>query len=242
MTNRRRAQKRPYNPPRRTLEDLLSEAAEKPATQTAKPRRTPRKVKRREDGNHGLSQADLEALGQLDWFLVRVPSGKELAAERILDDAGLIVFVPTETRFRRANRYAKRKREIRFPLAPGYLLTGFAPVARMDLYPWADLFRYRIVTGVVGHEGRPLAVPFCQVRRLLVRHHAGEFMAPRMQEFMRSGHEFAQGDRVEVLEGPFEGHIAEVRTIKGKTAQMVLNIFGAKRLIEVPVDALGRAA
>lgn len=242
MTNRRRAQKRPYNPPRRTLEDLLRDAAEKPATQTAKPRRTPRKVKRREDVNRGISETDLETLGQLHWFLVRVPSTKEIAAERILTDHGLTAFAPVETRFRRKNGVVKGKEERKFPLVPGYLLVGFAPAARMDLYPWAELFRFRLVTHVIGHQGCPIVLPFGQVRRLIVSHSAGDFVAPAEQRFMQTGREFRRGDRVEVLDGLYEGHVSEVTEIKGQTARMLLTIFGCEREVEVPLGNLGRVA
>ncbi len=238
MINRRRAQKRPHRLYTRSVDRLVAESREKPATATAKPRRTPRKVKRREVTNRGLELNSLETLAALHWFLVRVPSGKELAAERILDDDGQIVFVPVETRFRRVNRYAKKKRELRFPLVPGYLLVGFLP----DRHRWADLFRFRLVTGVVGHDGNPLRIPFREVRRLLQRHCAGEFLAPSMQQFMRSGMEFSVGDKVEVLDGPFEGHIAEVASITGNVAEMVLNILGGQRRVQVKVSDIGRAA
>ncbi len=239
MTDRRRAPKRPYKP----LGHLLKEAALAPATETAPPRKTPRKVKRREVENRCLSANDLDTLGDLDWYLLRVPSGKEFTAERILDDAGLIVFVPTETKFRKVNRMAKRKTEMRFALIPGYCLIGIyaGDQAVMDAQ-WSNLFRFRLVREVIGHEGRPMALPYRQVRSLLVRHSRGEFNAPDAQRWMRTYREFAAGDRVEVLEGPFEGHVAEVTEIRGQQARMVLRLFGAERAVDIPIIALGRAA
>lgn len=242
MINRRRALKRPYRLAQRSIDDLLSDARETPPTETAKPRRTPRKVKKREDVNRSLSDTDLDALGRLDWFLVRVPSTKEFAAERILADHGLTVFVPIETRFRRKNGVVKAKEERKFPLVPGYLLVGFVPAAALDLYPWHELFRFKLVTHVIGHEGRPMVVPFAQVRRLVLAHSAGDFVAPNEQRFMQTGREFRAGDRVEILEGVYEGHVSEVTEIKGQTACMVLPLFGAEREVEVPLGKLGRVA
>jgi len=239
MINRRRCQRRPYKP----LGHLLKDAAAQPATETAPPRRTPRKVARREAINQGLSANDLDTLGDLDWYLARVPSGKEFVAERVLDDAGLIVFVPTETKFRKVNRMAKNKTEMRFALIPGYCLIGIyrgdGPTVDAQ---WSNLFRFRLVREVIGHDGRPVALPWRQVRALLVRHSRGEFKAPDAQRWMQTYREFAAGDRVEVLEGPFEGHIAEVTEIRGQQARMVVRLFGAERAIDIPIIALGRAA
>jgi transcription antitermination factor NusG len=174
---------------------------------------------------------------------VRVPSGKEFTAERILDDAGLIVFVPTETKFRKVNRMAKSKTEMRFALIPGYCLVGIfrSDLSEMD-GQWAKVFRFRLVREVIGHNGRPMALPYKQVRSLLVRHSRGEFNAPDAQRWMQTYREFASGDRVEVLEGPFEGHVAEVTEIRGQQARMVLRLFGADRAVDIPLIALGRAA
>ncbi|MFT6461015.1 MAG: transcription antitermination factor NusG [Maricaulis maris] len=239
MINHRRGQKRVYKP----LGHLLKEAATRPPTETAKPRRTPRKVKRREVENRGLSANDLDTLGDLDWYLIRVPSGKEFVAERILDDAGLIVFVPTETKFRKVNRMAKTKTEMRFALIPGYCLIGiYRGDAKTVDAQWANLFRFRLVREVIGHDGRPMVLPYRQVRALLVRHSRGEFNAPDSQRWMRTYREFEAGDRVEILEGPFEGHVAEVTEIRGQQARMVLRLFGAERAVDIPVIALGRAA
>lgn len=199
-------------------------------------RKSPRKVPKRTDPNKGLSQSTVEALGQLHWFLVCVPSGKEFTVERILDDNGVTVFVPVETRFRRRNRYAQRKTELKFPLVPGYVLVGFPP-SSMD---WASVFRFRIIAGVVGREGRPARIPRPEVTRLLTRHASGEFIAPKAQQWMQTHREFFEGDRVEVLEGPFEGHVFEVTQITGQHASMVVELLGGEQCVQVPLKSLGK--
>tara|TARA_R110002073_G_scaffold120601_2_gene262655 strand:- start:5741 stop:6403 length:663 start_codon:yes stop_codon:yes gene_type:complete len=201
-------------------------------------RRSHRTVAKRARCNRGLRDHELAALATMQWFLARVPSQKEFVAEQILDDAGLIVFVPEETRFRRACGKAKRKREIRVALIPGYLMVAF-PAGPVQ---WGNLLRFQLVRGLVGHEGVPLHVPFGEVKRMLERHSAGEFRAPNVQQWMRTYREFEVGDQVEVLEGLYEGHVAEVTGLRGQNAMMVLNMFGGEIKAEIPMQALGRTA
>jgi transcription antitermination factor NusG len=201
-------------------------------------RRQRSKVKQRPRQNRGLSQSTLETLGELHWYLARVPSGKEFVAERILDDAGVIVFVPIETRFRRKNRYRKVKTEIKLPLVPGYVLVGFVP----GELRWGKLFRFRLIHGVVGRDGRPSRLPSHEVTRLLTRHTAGEFLAPKAQQWMQTYREFSVGDRVEVLDGPFEGHVFDVTKITGQNAKMVIDLLGTEQTIDVPISSLAKVS
>jgi len=198
------------------------------------------KAQLRTDGNRGLTARTLEALGAMPWFLIRLPSQKEFVAERILDDAGLIVFVPEEVKFRKSSRYAKRtdpKRAIRYPLIAGYALVAFPPGR-----DWGDLFRFSLVLGVISRAGAPAVIPFAQVERLLRRHSAGEFVAPRAQQWMRTYREFAVGDRVEVLDGPFEGRVFDVTEIRGQAAPVIISILGGEQEVEIPLRMLGRVA
>lgn len=235
MINRRRAQKRPNRLYTRSVDRLVAESREKPATATAKPRRTPRKVKRREVTNRGLELNSLETLAALHWFLVRVPSGKELAAERILDDDGQIVFVPTERKFARSNNKVKRRTELRFPQIPGYVLVGLEPpspaAGLFDGYAWDRLFRFSLIGHVIGHQGRPMRLPFGQLRPMLQRQY--DFRPVAVLE---------EGARAEILEGPFEGHVSEITAIKGHMATMVLDLFGGAQEVKVALNLLGRAA
>lgn len=236
IINRRRAQRRPNRLYMRNLDRLVEETRAQAATKTAKPRKTPRKVQRREWVNQGLALNTLDTLGALSWFLVRVPSGKEIAAERILDDDGQIAFVPCERKFARANRTVKRRQELRFPLIPGYILVGLPrgearPDLGIDGHDWGRLFRFKIVGQVVGHEGRPVRVPFGQIVPLL-----------RRQYDFKTASTIEEGGRAQILEGPFEGHVSEIRAIKGGMATMILNLFGCDREVEVALTQLGRAA
>lgn len=201
-------------------------------------RRSHKPVPRRERRNRGLREADLAVLSGMQWYLARVPSQKVFAAEQILDDAGLIVFAPEETRFRRPCGKVKTKREIRVALMPGYLMVAFPP----GPVEWGKLLRFDIVKGLIGHDGRPLEIPFAQVERLLERHSAGEFRAPQVQQWMQTYREFAVGERVEVLDGPFEGHIVDVAELRGQNAVMVLQMFGSPMEVEIPTQHLGKTA
>lgn len=211
----------------------------KPPVTKCKFRKSPRKVKRRPPGNRGLEQNTLEALGELHWFLVRVPSTKEFVLERILDDNGVIAFVPIERRFNRQNGYAKKRKELRFPLMPGYLLVGFVQPTEAA---WATVLRFSLVRGVIGNQGQPVRVPSVQIVQMLQRHTAKEFIAPRAGKWMRSSRDFVPGDTVEVLDGPFAGQIFELSAVKGDSAVMVVEMFGGEKKMSVPLSGLGRVA
>lgn len=222
------------------VENLIQSSRRRPPTCVGKIRRSRRGVSRVKPRNRGLSEAREETLNDYHWFLAKVPSGKEFVAERILDDAGLLVFVPIEERYRKANRTVREKKTIRVALIPGYVLVAMPPVALSQM-PWMRLFRFRLVAGVVGRDGLPSRVPAREAREMIRRHCAGEFMPPSFYKHMRSYREFQVGDTVEVLEGPFEGNVFEVTAIKGQNAQMVVDIFGGQREVTVPLEKLAKA-
>jgi len=184
----------------------------------------------------------LDVAPALRWYALVVPPQKEFVAQKILRRYGLRTFVPVRTEFRHASAKAKRRREpkraVRFAVSPRYVLAGFKPGAPL----WFDLFSLPVVSGVVGGmDGRPLLLPNREVLRLIRRTATG-INAPDAQRFMRTHHEFAVGDDVRVMDGPFEGMVVPVVGIGTGLARLGMNLFGgAVDGVELPLDMLEAA-
>lgn len=177
------------------------------------------------------------------WFVVVVPPQKELAAERILGKEGFATFVPVRREYRYANKIARaqgRKTERRFALMPRYLFLGMGA----GTPGWDRVVCYRLVQGIIGHEGRPLEVPHdtCHgqpgLRDLMWRHNAGDFNAPGYQRYMETHREFGPGDDVLAIDENLKGKVIEI--IEDR-ARVELPFFGAYRVVEVGLANL-RAA
>ena len=201
---------------------------------------------------------------ELDWYVLVVPAQKEYVAAFLLEKVGAATYVPTETRWRRKNRYAKTKEEFAFPVAPRYVFAGFAgPV------PWHRVFSVSQVKAVIGISGVPQLIDEERMARFRaripngrlsietvavrikggrtvekgVRHRiVSEAHAPCEQRFMASGREFAAGDEVEIVSGPFRDRLVTVEEINGPMATIMLELFGESRAVEVPVGHLEKVA
>lgn len=202
--------------------------------------------------------------GPRNWYVLVVPAQKEYVAAYLLEKVGAHVYVPTETRWRRKNRYARTKVEFAFPVAPRYVFAGFAgPV------PWHRVFSVSLVKAVIAIGGVPRVIDDAAMARFRaripngrltietvevrvkggrtiekgVRHRiVSEAHAPAEQRFMASGKEFSAGDAVEIVDGPFRDRFVTVEEIKGPMATIMLELFGEQRAVEVPVKHLEKAA
>lgn len=86
------------------------------------------------------------------WFAIRVPAQKEFRVEHILLGAGRIVYLPCGKRWKRINHIDRRRREIPWPLYPGYLFVD------CDNPQFEELHWHEIPYRVVGSDGVPRAV------------------------------------------------------------------------------------
>jgi transcription antitermination factor NusG len=59
---------------------------------------------------------------------------------------------------------------------------------------------------------------------------------------MRTREEFAAGDNVEVLDGPFRDHRVKVVEISGAMAKILMPLFGTMRELDMPLETLSRVA
>lgn len=183
---------------------------------------------------------DYGAAKETAWYALRVTPQREYVAAFHLSQRGIETFVPTETRWRWANRYArsrKAKREVEFPVMPHYVFAGFAgPV------PWLHVFETPFVHSVVGHSGQPWQLKGKDWDGFKAAHRNGFLRAPVEQRFMQSHKEFGVGDTVNIMSGAFRLTVAQVTSITGPIAKVMLPLFNDMREVPIPVDALEKIA
>ncbi len=171
----------------------------------------------------------------LHWYAIRVPAKKEAAACMLLSRAGYTVFIPFGVKLRRKNRYCAQRRAMRYPLLIRYVLIGFAEAVPV----WLSLFRFHIVQSVVCVGGVPAEIPYPAMERLFRLHSSdGEPTATAAQRAMKTHHEFAVGDVVEVVDGAFTGRDVVVSELGGIKAKVLLSLFGRETEIETEIDKL----
>ena len=176
------------------------------------------------------------------WFVLCVPPQAELAAKRILKDAGFAVFVPTEIKRKITFNAAYRngvETERTLPIMPRYVFLGM----NEHTPGWAGVFRFRIVTGVIWHAGKPYQVPHDSrvgttprpgIRELMWRHNRGEFDSPDHHKYMQTHHEFEEGaDVITDL-----GMIGRVEKITEDRAQVLVEILGGFHAIDIDLAKL----
>lgn len=173
---------------------------------------------------------------RLVWFALLTPPGKEFVAQKILRRYGLRTFVPVRREYRRKNKFVKEKQLREYAIAPRYVFAGFPPGVPL----WFELFRLHIITGVVGLSGEPTRLPAASMIKLIT-HTAHGVNAPAVQKFMRTHHEFAVGQTVEVLDGPFKDRKVPVVAIRGAKAAIMLELFGVQQEVDIAMDMLQAA-
>lgn len=88
---------------------------------------------------------------ELHWYAIDVVRQKEYVAGYIFRRRGCVTFIPTETRFRKRNRYAKGgKLEVAYAAIPGTIFVGF------DGPPnWFEVMGMHLVNGVLSMDNQP---------------------------------------------------------------------------------------
>lgn len=175
----------------------------------------------------------------LHWYALRAPANKEHATAQILTRRGYLCLVPSETKFRRANRYAKRKREITLPIFPRYCFVGFPT----NPPPWYDIFSLPLVQGVVSvtTDGEPSQMKLSAIQHLVRVYGQQPLRAPRPEQFMHTKREFKEGDEARIVEGAYADRTVKVDRIRGHMAEIMLPLFGADMPVKVPLALLEAA-
>lgn len=169
-------------------------------------------------------------LGGLAWYALVIRGGREAQVEALLERRGFCAVVPSWREERRVHRRAKAKREVRVPIAKGYVLVGFeAGQMIAGLPPWHMVFDISMIAGVVGLDdsGRAWRLRGAQVAAFLLDNDGekARIVVP---------HKLAVKDVVRVVYGPFAGWTGPIIRVSAKDLSVMLTIFGKET--EMPVD------
>lgn len=173
-----------------------------------------------------------EEYAEPQWFILRSISQKEKAAAAKLDCLGVLeTWYPAEVGWR-VHRNAKRDRvEYEKLIAPGYLFALF------DCEPlWHRLFAQTkgILTGVVGVDDRPYAVPQHVLARM--QQVPNRIQMLRQEEDMRDkAHRLARqpivGQQARLTQGPLAGMVVDISRIdRGLAAFIIGGLQGTANL------------
>lgn len=140
----------------------------------------------------------------LNAYFIKVEPQREFVAEAILRQEGYEVSVPIIHRAKRAHRKAKIKSVSALPMYPGYVVIMFNEDVEPD---WLNVMRFRMIHGVVGHDGIPLKIALPELRRMFLAS-----SRPIRYVNTRGKKNFGRTYKAEIISGPFQGR--EVRVIE----------------------------
>jgi transcriptional antiterminator NusG len=153
------------------------------------------------------------------WFAVWTRARHEKAVKEQLDVRDIDVFLPTVLRW---SRWKDRKKQIAWPLFPGYCFARFEPQNSLPVLKCPG------VVSIVSIAGTPAPIPDHEIegiRRLV----ATDLLFDPCP-FIR------EGTMVEVTHGPLTGVIGRL-VRKGAHARLVLAVEIVGRAVSVTVDA-----
>ncbi len=175
-----------------------------------------------------------------DWYVVHTYSGMEnrvlqnlenRVSSLNMEDFIYEIIVPTEevTEIRNGQR-----KQVRRTVLPGYVLV------RMDLTDesWSTVRHTPSVTGFVGHSNQPVPLSFDEVEKMLapavIAAATAGLEGPSKRKKKVEVADFAVGDSVMVVDGPFAGVHATITEINVNNQRLkaLVEILGR----ETPVD------
>ena len=153
------------------------------------------------------------------WYAVWTRSRHEQVVREQLERKGLEAFLPTITRW---SRWKDRKKQVDWPLFPGYCFVRFNGVERLPVLKCAG------VVNIVSFDGDIVPIPEQEIEsiRRLVESDLQFDPCPLIRE----------GMMVEVTHGPLKGVVGRL-VRKGAHARLVLSVNLIGQAVSVEVDA-----
>ncbi len=193
------------------------------------------------------------------WYIVNVRSGRELFLHELFESSGFEVYTPFQTKFQRpVSRKARANRQAPKPYADplfkGYLFVGTDKWMENALISMAYIIERRTdAYSFMVHRGEAvsfsahgmerwknsLSVALSEKKRIVLRGYDSRKDAMKNKTRLY-GQEaitlptFTKGDKVEFMDGGFQGLSAEVTEVGSEEIKVLTKIFGQKR--EVKVD------
>jgi transcriptional antiterminator RfaH len=164
-----------------------------------------------------------------NWFVVYTQPLKESIAEHHLRDQNFDVYVP---RFKKIRRHARKVDEVLAPLFPRYIF-----VAENESGIWRNVNGTRgVVYVLTGSDNHPCFLSGQLIQQLKSQENS-DGLVP-----INSLAAFVKGERLEVLDGAFEGHVARFERFDDKQrVHILLTFMGREMKLALPSYAV-RAA
>lgn len=162
------------------------------------------------------------SLKESNWFACWTRSRAEKRVKEWMDQREIEAFLPLVQKER---QWADRKKRVPFPLFPGYLFV------RLPLWRIQEVVRTPSVVTIVGTNGRPCPVRGQEIEsvRVLVEGVNRTGILPSPADFLENG------DRVRVIEGPFEGMEGILLEGAGKP-RVVVQLKAIRQAVRVELD------
>jgi transcriptional antiterminator NusG len=153
------------------------------------------------------------------WYAIWTRSRHEQTVREQLERKGLEAFLPTITKW---SRWKDRKKQIDWPLFPGYCFARFPSGERLPILKCTG------VVNIVSFDGEIAAIPDQEIDaiRRLVESDLQFDPCPLIRE----------GMMVEVTHGPLKGVVGRL-VRKGAHARLVLSVDLIGQAVSVEVDA-----
>ena len=153
------------------------------------------------------------------WYAIWTRSRHEQVVREQLEQKRVEAFLPTITRW---SRWKDRKKQIEWPLFPGYCFARFSSSARLRVLACPG------VVSVVSFNGEPAPVPDHEIEgiRALLASSLSYDPCPTI----------TTGTRVEVTHGPLKGVVGRL-VRKGTQARLILSVDSIGQGVSVTVDA-----
>ena len=153
------------------------------------------------------------------WYAVWTRSRHEQVVREQLERKGLEAFLPTITRW---SRWKDRKKQIDWPLFPGYCFVRFNGAERLPVLKCTG------VVNIVSFDGDIVPIPEHEIEsiRRLVESDLQFDPCPLIRE----------GMMVEVTHGPLKGVVGRL-VRKGSHARLMLSVDLIGQAVSVEVDA-----
>lgn len=170
------------------------------------------------------TQEAIQAGGSVRWYCFQTTPQKEASAQAWFRLRRLEAWFPTITKHRRIPRGRVKTKPYEARVVPRYIFVRFDGEPR-----WHVVRRCPYITRVVGVEDRPLPisddvmmdVKGCKAYLQRQRDEQAELDQAEIEK-LAARFMVAEGERAEVVSGPFAGYIADVRSVRGQVVRFVI--------------------